>query len=205
MPFSASRPANRPCCRSARSHRLPGGRCRPDHFGWRTSLRCRSRNPVCRFPGLRCSSAPRRFPDYGAAPTRRSVARPPLPEFGTSVCRSPGPVGPSTPFTLTRFPVPSSVTPPDFLGRSSWGAPTSSFRCAAPSVATGSPATRCFAAMWLLAPSGADSTSWIGLVLRLRRPEGLRRQTRSLDPGRQALSGTAPTIADTKPQVKSNN
>ena len=56
--------------------------------------------------------------------------------------------------------------------------------------------------MWLLAPTGTALASWIGSVFRSTCPEGLTSQTRSLDPGLRALSGTRHTFAPTKSQVK---
>ncbi len=165
----------------------------------------------------RCSSAPRRLPDDGAAPTPSigcptSVAEvTPTPSIGcpTSVA---GVRGPGPPVARLRRPLDAvhadpvsraiAMTPPARLGRSSWGAPISSTRYAASPVATGCPAARCVAAMWLLAPSGAALASWAGPVSRRDRPEGLSRQTRSLDPGLRALSGTAATFAPANHQVK---
>jgi hypothetical protein len=88
--------------------RSPGFAHRPDHDGRSPGLRHRSREP-----GLPVARPPLPSRRHVGHPTtvpprpRRLVAQPPLPESGAPVCRLPGSVGPSTPFTLTRLPVPS--------------------------------------------------------------------------------------------------
>jgi hypothetical protein len=97
----------------------PAATRRPDHVGRLPDLRHRSQDPVPGCP-VRRPSAPHRLP--GTVPPRppRSVARPPSPESPeTSIGRPTSVAGvgarspvarsrcPSTPFTLTRSPVPS--------------------------------------------------------------------------------------------------
>ena len=94
MPFSGQSTGEPALLPFGAPHRLPGGRCRPDHSGWRTNLRRRSRNPVCRLPG---PVAPRRhvgFPTTVPPRPRRPANRSPLPEsprLPRPVARSPRP------------------------------------------------------------------------------------------------------------------
>lgn len=178
MPFSARRPANRPCCRSARAYRSPGGHGRPDGGDRET----RSPSPES-GPGLpgrtrgRCPSTPSagRAGD-GAAPVP-SAGRP----ASVPGVRGPGPPGEpgsvalSTPFTLTRLPVPSLASP-SFGLRSSWGAPSTSVRCELPRLTTGEPADRP-GSWWLLAPHRTR----FRIVSRVRFPPRSTRRSVSKD------------------------
>jgi hypothetical protein len=134
-------------------------------------------------PGLpgrtrgRCPSTPSagRAGD-GAAPVP-SAGRP----ASVPGVRGPGPPGEpgsvalSTPFTLTRLPVPSLASP-SFGLRSSWGAPSTSVRCELPRLTTGEPADRP-GSWWLLAPHRTR----FRIVSRVRFPPRSTRRSVSKD------------------------
>jgi hypothetical protein len=117
----------------------------------------------------------------------------PSPGDGTPVCRSPGPVGPSTPFhadpvnraiagrrrTSSEFAV--GVLTRLLPGRLSTRGPRS-------------PGDSVLRSMWLLAPTRTAFASWIGSVFRVTSPEGLIPQTRSLDPGLRAGTRSSPVV-----------
>jgi hypothetical protein len=187
LPFAAA--TGCPMTASPRPHR------------WLPSLRDRSRGSVRWLPSPVSSRRHTSVSRRRCRPFAVIGCPTPSPGDGTPVCRSPGPVGPSTPFhadpvnraiagrrrTSSEFAV--GVLTRLLPGRSS----ARGLRLPGDSV---------LRSMWLLAPTRIAFASWIGSVFRVASPEGLTRQTRSLDPGLRALSGTRDTFALVKPQVK---
>jgi len=200
MPFFGQSPGCPDLLPFDRRHRLPGDGCRPDHVGWSPSRRHRSRGPVCWLPSPVSSRRHTGFPmtvppvRLDRLPDLHSRRRNP----GLLVAQPRWPLDAVHADPVTRAIAGRRRTFPEVavgvLAR---------FRpVASPSAASGCPVTRCFEAVWLLAPTGTASASWAGSVLRLADPEGSTQQTRSLDPGLRALSGTRHTFAPVKPQVK---
>jgi hypothetical protein len=107
----------------------------------------------------------------------------------------------STPFTLTRFPVPSDDDAAEPRRREQLGC---SFGLGPVTLCPWLPVARLLGTQseWLLAPSGPASASWTEPVIGLGSPGGVRRSTRSPGPGWRALPGTRDTLADEKYQVK---
>lgn len=200
MPFSASRPANRPCCRG-HDRRSPGERSRsgagrpanrppfPESELGVLVAQLRGSSTPCRLPDRRCRSR-----------RRRPVARSPMPEEPRLVDH-PTPLTPSAPPSPTRLPGPASGAHPSRSPAGVVGVPRPPFVRAAPPPPhrrTGDLAME----LWYVAPSGAALASWTGSDPDPRRPRGLLGSSRSPRPGRRALSGTPITLATTKPQVK---
>lgn len=149
---------------------------------------------------LRCLSASHRFPGAGVARSLRSVARPRLPRWspGLPVARPRRPLDSVHADPVNRAIVGRRRTLSEFavgvLARSRPG----HLSARGPRL----PGDSVLRSMWFLAPTGTALASWIGSVFRSSRPEGQSSQTRSLDPGLRALSGTGHTFANMKPQVK---
>jgi hypothetical protein len=181
-------------------HRLPDvrGHCR-SRVGEPTSvsqLSARSVGyPTPLRPGV-APGSPEAVPPRPRCPANRTPlpeSRPGLPASRLRLL--------STPFTLTRFPVPSdgdAAEPrhPEQLGCSFGLGPVT--LCPWPPVARrlGTQSE------WFLAPSEPALVSWAEPVTALGSPGGVRRSTRFLGPGWRALSGTGVTLANEKHQVK---
>ncbi len=156
-------------------------------------------------PGLsanrpRCLSASHRLPGAGVARSLPSVARPPLPRRspGLSANRPRRPLDAVHADPVNRVIVRRRRTSSEFAVGVLARSPPGHLSARGPRL----PGDSVLRSMWLLAPTGTALASWIGSVLRSACPEGRTSQTRSLDPGLRALSGTRDTFAPGKPQVK---
>jgi hypothetical protein len=162
--------------------------------------------PVRRLPGPVAAGAPSGCPETGTS------------RLGLIGC--PTSVSELAPFTLTRLPVPTPVTPGPNVSSGAVGVPPRcSTRCPAardPRQAVGPVRRSARSAArrsrlpgrssprnsWLLIPSGAAPASWAVSVFLLQRPEGPLRKTRSLGPGwRKTSTGvlaSRPTMSSSR-------